>query len=68
MKSDNVHKAYEASIIYYTVIITPFIVGLKINNTQTMAFQTKAKKTFDSFISKNWRYITVNTKTTKERQ
>ena len=42
--------------------------GLKINDTQTTAFQIKAKETFDSFISKNWRHITANAKTTKERQ
>ena len=32
MKSDDVRKAYEAFIIYYTIIIAPFAVGLKIND------------------------------------
>ena len=38
MKSDDVRKAYEASIVCYTVIIAPFAVGLEINNTQATAF------------------------------
>ena len=33
IKSDNVRKMYEASIIYYIVIITPLAVGLEINDT-----------------------------------
>ena len=42
--------------------------GLEINDTQTTAFQTKAKETFNSFISENWHHIAANAKTTKERQ
>ena len=33
MKSDDVRKAYEAFIVCYIVIIAPFAVGLKINDT-----------------------------------
>ena len=33
MKSDDIRKAYEAFIVYYIVIIIPFVVGLKINDT-----------------------------------
>ena len=68
MKSDDIRKAYEASIIYYTAITTPLTVGLEINDTQATAFQTRAKETFDSFISESWHHITANAKTTKERQ
>ena len=67
MKSDDVRKAYEASIVCYTVITAPLAVGLEINDTQATAFQTKAKETFDSFMSKSWRHIAANTKTTKEK-
>ena len=67
IKSNDVRKAYKAFIIYYITEITPFVVGLKINNTQAMAFQTKVKEMFDSFMSENWRHITVNIKTTRER-
>ena len=38
MKNNDVRKAYKAFIIYYIIIITPLIVGLKINNIQTTAF------------------------------
>ena len=68
IKSNDIRKTYKASIVYYTAITTPLAMGLKINDTQTTAFQTKAKETFDSFISENWHHITANTKTTKERQ
>ena len=53
IKSNDVRKAYKASIVYYTTITAPLAVGLKINNTQTTAFQTRAKETFNSFISKS---------------
>ena len=33
IKSDDVRKAYEAFIIYYTVTIAPLVVGLEINDT-----------------------------------
>ena len=68
MKSDDVRKAYEASIVCYIVIIAPFVVGLEINDTQATAFQTRAKEIFDSFMSESWRHIAANAKTTKERQ
>ena len=68
IKSDNIRKAYKASIVYYIAITAPLTVGLEINDTQATTFQTKAKETFDSFISKSWRHITANTKTTKEKQ
>ena len=68
MKSDKVRKAYKASIVCYTAIIAPLVVGLEINDTQATAFQTRAKETFNSFISENWRHIAANTKITKERQ
>ena len=32
MKSNDVYKTYKVFIVYYTIIITPFTVGLKINN------------------------------------
>ena len=68
IKSDDVRKAYKASIVYYTAITAPLAVGLEINDTQATAFQTRAKETFDSFMSKNWHHIAANAKTTKERQ
>ena len=68
MKSDDVRKAYEASIVCYTAITAPLAVGLEINDTQATAFQTRAKETFDSFMSESWRHIAANAKTTKERQ
>ena len=33
MKSDDVRKAYEASIVCYIAITVPFVVGLEINDT-----------------------------------
>ena len=68
MKSDDVRKAYEAFIVCYTAITAPLAVGLEINDTQATAFQTRAKETFDSFMSESWRHIAANAKTTKERQ
>ena len=68
MKSDDVRKAYKASIACYTAVTAPLAVSLEINNTQATAFQTRAKETFDSFMSESWRHIAANAKTTKERQ
>ena len=33
IKSDDIRKAYEASIVCYTAITAPFTVGLEINDT-----------------------------------
>ena len=38
IKSNDIRKMYEAFIIYYTIIIALFTVGLKINDTQATAF------------------------------
>ena len=61
------NKANETSLPQW---MRPINEGLQrfVRGLYSTAFQTRAKETFDSFMSESWRYIAANAKTTKERQ